>query len=736
MSKYQKYRNSMFTRMILSYTLMTVVLIGLAGGYLYSRASGLMIEEMSKDSEQRLQSVRDYIENTVLRNFENHIENIALSTGFASNEANLNYLLESGWQGNQSKISMFSKRMGYYAMMKEGVYNTTVYMIKGNYVVDKNYFYMTPANSADASFIESLEPGLHNRWLARELADGQKVLSYVVKLPYNQPSVEPKGYMYLDVTAAHLAELVTQISASPHERFYVFDSLQEPIIISGDGNSEYTELVRQAMNDNASFTDIQMNDRQDAIISHVSPQNSQLGWSYAIIRPVKSFSLAFETFKNNIFIVCIAVLLLGLVISYLFSKQLYMPMKKLVNLVKHSYSPQQSASQGNEYAFIGNALNNMVEKITYLEGSVKENEMRNLVLGVNLNLEHSGYLPQELSFIVAYIRVSGGDTLHFSEQYRRQAGARRYDVVYLTTEEAAVIYYIHANEAAAELPIREELQQFAAESEQTLTFGAAIGTIVHSIDEIPISYQYALHAYRYRFIHGPDAIIAYDEISSLEAAPHMFSFDQYINALKAGDHEQATKFLDDYAAKLTSGQQKLEAVELSLLQLVSSLYQAVIDLKLQEAVQPSSLFDELKKESLAETISAIRNHSERVISHIKETSSHAHTDMILQLKTFIDEHLHEELSLNVLSDRAGLAPAYISTLFGEVMKESFTEYVTRSRLDKAASILREDSRMPVAEISALVGYRNPQYFHNKFKMKFGITPIQYRNVWKNTPSAQ
>jgi YesN/AraC family two-component response regulator len=62
------------------------------------------------------------------------------------------------------------------------------------------------------------------------------------------------------------------------------------------------------------------------------------------------------------------------------------------------------------------------------------------------------------------------------------------------------------------------------------------------------------------------------------------------------------------------------------------------------------------------------------------------------------------------------------------MKETFTEYVTRTRLDKAAGLLQNEARMSVAEIASLVGYRNPQYFHNKFKARYGITPVQFRNA--------
>ncbi len=57
-----KYRNSFFTRLILSYTVFAVVLIGLAGGYLYSQANRLMVDEIARDSQIRLVTAKDYVE--------------------------------------------------------------------------------------------------------------------------------------------------------------------------------------------------------------------------------------------------------------------------------------------------------------------------------------------------------------------------------------------------------------------------------------------------------------------------------------------------------------------------------------------------------------------------------------------------------------------------------------------------------------------------------------------------
>jgi len=733
-----KYKNSVFYRLIMSYTLMTVLLISLAGGYLYSRANDLMIEEISKDSQQRLQAVKDYMENTVLSGFENHVQNISMSTGFASNSVNLNYLLDNSWHDNLSRIALFSKGMELYALTSEGVHNTTVYLINGNYVIDKTSFYMEPSNSTDYAFIEQLDPSLHDRWTYRQLADGQQVMTYVLKLPYNQPSVRPKGYIYIDVTVDYLRDAISQIVTSPNEILYIFREDNHFILSTADEELNNEEQVRDVMASWDASNSSNTMTKNNAVFSYLNTQYSGLEWSYAVMRPVHTFSLSSERFKSNIFIICSIVLVLGFLISYLFSKQFYMPMKKLIQTIRTHYMPNQNQMLSNEYAFIGKAFNVMGEKINHLELSAKKTEMKNLVLGANLNLEHTGNFPEHTKFIVVYIYMAKGDSTQLQHLYEQRYSTQQQEVVCLNAQEAAIIYFVESQEdhVIIEQQLVDELMQFRAEHADNILFSAAIGAALATSDEIPISYQYALHAYRYRFVYGKEAIISYSDISKLETTPYLIAFEQYVNALKAGELEHVNKFLDEFGLRLQKGNRQLEAIELSLLQLVSSLYQAVIDMQLQKVIPPSELFDEMKKESLDETIQAIRSHSERIVAHVKETSSHAHNDIIMELKQYIDEHLHEDLSLHVLSERASLAPAYISTLFGEVMKESFTEYVTRSRLDKAAQLLQSEQRMSVAEISALVGYRNPQYFHSKFKARFGITPVQYRNVSKKAIETQ
>ena len=78
-----------------------------------------------------------------------------------------------------------------------------------------------------------------------------------------------------------------------------------------------------------------------------------------------------------------------------------------------------------------------------------------------------------------------------------------------------------------------------------------------------------------------------------------------------------------------------------------------------------------------------------------------------------------------LSERFGLTPNYLSTLFKKRLGVKFTDYLTGLRLDKAKKLLRT-TRCPVRQIAGEVGYYSQSYFTKLFIDKVGCTPAEYR----------
>lgn len=730
--KIGKQRNggTLFTHLIFSFTLMAVVLIGLVGSYLYVQANRLMVDEIARDSRQRIETSSDFVENTVLQKYENSIRNRAVSTLSLESQSMLNYLLDSKWEGNAGGILAFRKDLEIFKVANEGVYKITAYFEKGNYIIDNSQFYSKLDNSPDAPFLkESLPSGL-NRWTYRTLSDGTEVLTYAIALPYGSLSKTSAGAMYIDVNLEYINQLVSSTMSSPMEKLYAFNEEGSSIIHSGLNDEEGLSIAKQWLESDGGDKDIHYNKRGKYVLSYMNDQTSNNNWKYVLIRPMNTFVSSSEQLKGQIFSSCLLVLLIGLLFSYLISKRVYVPMKKLVSSVRSFYHPGSANYSQNEFAIIGSTLSTLGQKIENLESKAKVNELKNLVLGAGIGSEYYDYLPLQCHYMISYIRILEGDCEVFKAYYVEHAAYSYYKFVSLNAQEAAIIYFSELNMTNEELEqtLLNELNRMKSVTAEPLRFGAAIGSHVQAPEEIPFSYQSALHAYRYRFFYGSEAIVRHSQIPPNHLKPHILSFDVYKNALKAGNDVSMNRFMDDFQKTMEKGDIQLETVELGLLQLVTVLYQSVIELDLQQIVPPSSLFDELKKETLTDTLESIRDLSAQITAHVQETGNHAHTEIIHKLKTFIDDNIHEDLSLHKLSEVASLAPSYISTLFGTVMNESFTEYVTRVRLEKAANLLREDKKLSVAEISGIVGYRNPQYFHNKFKTRYGVTPVQYRNV--------
>ena len=82
--------------------------------------------------------------------------------------------------------------------------------------------------------------------------------------------------------------------------------------------------------------------------------------------------------------------------------------------------------------------------------------------------------------------------------------------------------------------------------------------------------------------------------------------------------------------------------------------------------------------------------------------------------------------MNSVSSNVGLSPSYFSTVFARETGQTFKEYLTDIRMEKAKELLMCTS-MQTAEIGYEVGYKDPHYFSFIFKKKQGCSPTEYRN---------
>ena len=97
-------------------------------------------------------------------------------------------------------------------------------------------------------------------------------------------------------------------------------------------------------------------------------------------------------------------------------------------------------------------------------------------------------------------------------------------------------------------------------------------------------------------------------------------------------------------------------------------------------------------------------------------------------KQYIQNHFCEPLSLEEVSERVGLSPAYFSVLFKKEVQIGFARYLMNVRMEQAKLLLRE-TNLPVAQICKKVGYNDQKHFTQVFEKQAGVKPAVFRKLY-------
>jgi two-component system, response regulator YesN len=110
-----------------------------------------------------------------------------------------------------------------------------------------------------------------------------------------------------------------------------------------------------------------------------------------------------------------------------------------------------------------------------------------------------------------------------------------------------------------------------------------------------------------------------------------------------------------------------------------------------------------------------------------DTQHPSNREPIREAIEYINQHIKNELTQKEVADHVHLNPSYLSVLFKEHVKLTFSEYITRRRIQRAKELLIS-TNLPVNDIAEESGYKTAKYFIKIFKELEGITPSAYRKT--------
>jgi AraC-like DNA-binding protein len=94
---------------------------------------------------------------------------------------------------------------------------------------------------------------------------------------------------------------------------------------------------------------------------------------------------------------------------------------------------------------------------------------------------------------------------------------------------------------------------------------------------------------------------------------------------------------------------------------------------------------------------------------------------------YINAHLSEPLTVEILAGQVNLSSSAFSRRFRELTGRSPYQFVKETRLERARELLLE-RRLRVTDISVAVGYASMSHFTKEFRARFGTTPREYADA--------
>jgi two-component system, response regulator YesN len=116
----------------------------------------------------------------------------------------------------------------------------------------------------------------------------------------------------------------------------------------------------------------------------------------------------------------------------------------------------------------------------------------------------------------------------------------------------------------------------------------------------------------------------------------------------------------------------------------------------------------------------------RIVDVFHDASGGSRSRVVEWVRTYVDAHLAEDVSLERVAREVYLSPAYLSRLFREEAGQTFLDAVTEARVDRASALLADRPEYSIADVARAVGYGDPRYFARVFKARVGRTPSVYR----------
>lgn len=516
----------------------------------------------------------------------------------------------------------------------------------------------------------------------------------------------------------------------------------------------------------------------------ISLTDDATGWEFTSAMPIKQYTSQINNIRNIYFAFVFACLLLGVLISVIFTHRNYAPVKKLSILADSQNFKRENT---NEFDYLENSFSNLIETKASYEKEISDNRLalrqthlRRMLQGnlftkqsyeavcsdyhINFStdkffviavkiLDYKGPETDKIDFYLNQSALSKsseiinealedcfdsyscilGDILYVISSFKKED-----DSFKNPENDAEMIYSLTAkfHVGAEQVSKNDDLTLMFYVSETYLKPETPVASIHAAYKECSWAFS-QIDAFNIEKLATNKASLQ-QEIYSLSRETEQSplpdnllrrQFTQYISKGKATEAKQMLPQL--MQGGITTLNHEFWYLRMHCIYLADYLVSNM------EGDQSKNYSDEiqmfltkiLETQNLKELNSVMKDLVDLFCSASKKKpAAETENALYLDMVKYIDDNFRDpNLTVASMTNHFGLSHSYLSRVFKKDSGNGILDYIHQKRVDESKQLLKNTGRT-IADIAENIGYSNQLALIRAFKRLEGITPSEYRNL--------
>jgi YesN/AraC family two-component response regulator len=149
------------------------------------------------------------------------------------------------------------------------------------------------------------------------------------------------------------------------------------------------------------------------------------------------------------------------------------------------------------------------------------------------------------------------------------------------------------------------------------------------------------------------------------------------------------------------------------------------NLRTRRAYFETPVASQKKLDAAAALLVVFADHLAMKSNQLVVQGANAEPPAVTKAKHFVREHYSEAISLSQVSSVVNISLFHLCKLFRKCTSVTFTEFVSRTRVEKAKSLLL-NRNLRISEVGFAVGFQSLTHFNRMFKKIEMLSPTNYR----------